>query len=164
MLDQSPGDRRAVEPLLPLLRSRPGDLMVRLVVANTLGAIGDAHALPALLEVLRDDKETDKLRARVAYAIGLIGHPAAIDTLVELLHADPDIAIEAAHALGRISGPRAIGPLVGLLRDNNYETTLAASHALIWIGAQFFRCLKQWRRALALRTASGHSSRLVVRT
>ena len=128
------GDPRAVEHLLPLLHSRRGDLMVRLIVAKALGEIGDPRALPGLLDVLRNNEETDTLRARAAYATGLIGDPTAVDTLVGLLDADPDIAIQAAHALGRIGDPRAIGPLIALLRNNYYETTLAASNALIWIG------------------------------
>jgi hypothetical protein len=128
------GDPRAVEHLLPVLRSRRRDFMVRLVVATALGEIGDPRALPDLLDILRNDKETDTLRARAAFATGLIGDPAAVDTLVGLLYADPDIAVQAAHALGRIGDPRAIGPLVDLLPKNDYETTLAASNALIWIG------------------------------
>ena len=98
------GDKRATEALLPLVRHRGADFVLRLAATYALGEIADPRAFQDLLDILRNEEESVRLRT------------------------------QAAHALGRSGDLRAIGPLVELLRDNNPEITLAAGKALMSIG------------------------------
>ena len=54
------GDKRAVQPLIQILKTDP-DPMVRNTAAYALGGIGDPIAIPALIETLDNDHERDEL-------------------------------------------------------------------------------------------------------
>jgi HEAT repeat protein len=82
--------------------------------------------------------QTSSDRRHAARALGHIGDPQAIEALERVLQTPdetlPSVSAEAAYALGRIGNERSIEPLVKALGTGNRETTLAASHALVWFG------------------------------
>ena len=54
------GDRRAVEPLIEIVHTEPGD--VRCYAAGALGDLGDQKAFEPLLDLLMDEDDTDGAR------------------------------------------------------------------------------------------------------
>ncbi len=117
------GDRRAVLPLIDLLRSaKPGTLTeaafdifasVRARAAEALGLLGDKQAVEPLIEALAD--EDPSTRGTAVKALGRLRDLRAVEPLIASLHADkypwtPNI-------LGNLGDPRAVEPLLDELED-----------------------------------------------
>lgn len=107
------GDRRAVPPLLDLLRvigedGRAGDEQVRPLVLSALGDLagpGDRGVFDAVREVLGDERRTVVERATAALTLGRLGDPAAVELLVRLARAgeaEPMIRLSAIQAVGEL--------------------------------------------------------------
>ena len=112
------GDRRAVEPLIALLRDEHKD--VRRSAADALGALGDLQAVKPLIALLRDED----VREAAAEAIIALGDPSAVEPLFALFQdedEDEDVRGEAAWVLGALGDPSvfewALALLDALSRD-----------------------------------------------
>jgi len=125
------GDRRAVEHLLPLARSKSYSL--RLTAIEALGLLGDARAAGAVMAALNvDDART---RATAADALGRIGDRQATPAVIDLLDdASESVRLAAIEALGALRDPRAVGALVGVLDDEAATRRIAAARALGSLG------------------------------
>ena len=78
------GDRRALDPLLDLLKSK--DYRTAGFAAQALGYLGDADAEPHLIEVLRGDNGWCQVKASVA--LGKFGSAKALPALEKLAKCD----------------------------------------------------------------------------
>ena len=109
-------DRRAIDPLLGILRDPSEDGQVRMGAACSLGALGDASAVEPLIETMREDmKMRTGILAACIGALGELKDPRAVPILLKALgnRADDWIYREmAARALGEIGDARAVGPLL----------------------------------------------------
>jgi HEAT repeat protein len=136
------GDRKAVDPLLALLKGPvPRNIDVasyHSALAIALGMLGDRRALAPLLAVLNEPAiiEPANLSARGAVigGLGSLGDPGAFDTVLHVLvnqQENMSVRALAARAIGRLDRSRAVEPLLTLLkspvpRDANELTTSAA--------------------------------------
>ena len=101
------GDRRAVEPLIELLKDID---QVQICSVEALGKIGDKRAVKPLIELLNNGDNF--VRKYVANALGYIGDERAVEPLIELLNnGSPRERTCAANALHQIGGERAIKAL-----------------------------------------------------
>ena len=112
--------RRAVEPLIELLKNQ--DFDVRCNAAMALGDIGDARAVPALIEGLEDNP-------MVFSALGKIGDARTVPLLLDGLRqgrfrklVNEECVMEA---LGDIGDARAVPLLIEALKDALLEKELA---------------------------------------
>ena len=131
-------NQRAVPQLVKVLTLQKYDLdygLLKKTSARALGQIADHRATAMLITLLADPKERDMVKEEAAWALGLIKDTSATPALIEALRYDPDVGVRAAWSLGQIGGAWAIEALVEKFEEGNSELTLAASHALIHIGA-----------------------------
>ena len=137
------GDRRAVLPLMKLLRSAGED--VQKVAAGGLAALGD-EGLRALIGAV--DTGTSTMRGVAAAALGAFEDPRVVPVLVELLE-DPVMenrpaAISSLAALGEL----AFEPLVACLEHESIPRRRSAAAALGEMGDP--RGIGPLRQALAV--------------
>jgi HEAT repeat protein len=129
------GDKRAVEPLIALLRKEnrerektAGEVewyglfrqtSVRYAVVEALGAIARNRA-ERLLETLKD--KDPAVREGIALALGKTLDPKAVEPLIAALK-DPDARTRTAAAIGLeyLRDPRVFEPLVAMLRAEKRE-------------------------------------------
>ena len=129
------GDKRAVEPLIELLRK---DMKKRTGLwANAIGALGelgDSRATPVLTEAL-NKREDDWLgREMAARALGSIGDADAVESLLSASYF-VETRDSAIWALAEIADARAIEILISALDEaENQDTVQAAMEGLIKIG------------------------------
>ena len=91
------GDRRAVEPLINMLKDF--DSVLTMIAAVSLGKIGDKGAVKPLIDMLMDD---DKSKSSAAVrALGEIGDPLAIPSLIKCLK-DESLRQGSFESLGEI--------------------------------------------------------------
>jgi HEAT repeat protein len=132
--------RSAVPELLKILQ---GDaLEPRLLVIETLGAIGGANkeVVTALAQALAD--RDGEVSQQAALALGLLG-PAAVEAVPELRktlmgNRDGDVRAAAAHALGDVGAAAcpAIPDLLRSLKDSDELVRQWSAYALGEIGPQ----------------------------
>ncbi len=118
-------DKRAVEPLVELLRSEqsPEAYMSLHFVVRTLGRIGDKKATKPLIEFFSSDQPFVR-REVIAEAFGEIGDQEATEILIDSLKASSHwLRQEAAKSLGQIGATRATGQLLQLLKSDEDENT-----------------------------------------
>lgn len=123
------GDRRAVEPLLALLRNAETEPALRLEAVTALGALKAPPAFDLLLDYLVDPWPT--LRAAAFGALAAIDPDGFIGVL-SAMDVDPDWTVRAAvaTALGTL-GERGAGPLAPYLSDSDQRVIPAALRALV---------------------------------
>lgn len=96
------GDRRAVEPLMEILRTseEPGLLEAS---AEALGRLRDEEAVPALSKVL--ERGTVAARRNAVGALGSIGGKEAVAALKEIAARDPSMGVRqyAQNTLGQLA-------------------------------------------------------------
>ncbi len=151
-------DRRAVEPIITMLRSVGFEY--RQQAAEALGDIGDVRASGPLIESLKD--KIPIVRIKSAEALGKIGHQKAIEGLVGALNDTFwQVRKNAAEALGKIGNDRATGPLINALRDAYKGVRQSAAEALCKIGMPAVEQLMQsvndndWRVQTSIITILG---------
>ena len=137
------GDRRAVEPLIALLKTGEcGDVRfnVRAEAAKALGQLGDARAVEPLMASLADDDGATRTSA--LEALGRLGDQRAVEPLLAELEplrraptvsgsapADPAARWLAIYryyvirALGKLGDPRAVS-LLEWIRAHEHEPVL----------------------------------------
>ncbi|MDP8233546.1 MAG: HEAT repeat domain-containing protein [Candidatus Saelkia tenebricola] len=143
-------DKRAVEPLIVILKNSDENIRERAVEA--LGRIGDLRGVEPLIEILKDEKCCVRISAvkalrnlgykplsnseKIFYLIASqdwneiakIGE-TAIEPLINIMK-DEAIRDRAAEALGKIGSARSVEPLITLLNDKNYMVRISAAEAL----------------------------------
>ncbi|MFB0563700.1 MAG: HEAT repeat domain-containing protein [Candidatus Lokiarchaeia archaeon] len=130
------GDRRAVEPLIRVLKDKGSD--IRQWAAYALGELGDLRALDPLLQALRDTEW--EVRKKATIALGKLGDVSAVEPLIQVLNDENwEVRWRAAEALGKLGDGRAAEHLVLLLRekdprDEEGEVLRAAAEALDKLG------------------------------
>ena len=138
------GDKRAVEPLMGVLKDIGEDMLVRGSAANALVEIGEPAVRP-LIKALRD--EDVEVRWNAAAALGKIGDRRAVKPLIKALK-DDDIIVRlfAAGALGDIGDERAVESLIEELKDEGEDVRRNAAEALEKItGEDFGEEHSKWR-------------------
>ena len=127
--------RPAVEPLIPLLKTRiPKDEGFPVNVASLLGSIDDPRAVPELLEQMNDVK-VPGLRRQVVRSLTAIADKRATIPVLKLSYEDPQMVLECITAFGEFRDPRAVPRLVELLSHLDAEVPPAAVGALHKIGS-----------------------------
>lgn len=146
------GDRRAVDPLIPVLGDKRSQ--VRKATASALERLGEPlgkwiheglnYSREAMAELSkRKDPRTiapllkalesgdGNLREAAAWNLWSIGDPGTVDPLIGALR-DPEgnVRVAAAWALEKIGTPRIVDPLLVALRDYNYRVREAAAWGL----------------------------------
>jgi HEAT repeats len=109
------GDRRAVDPLIEVLKQRDPDPETLIYSVWALGAIGDPKALPILLTLA--GSEDSGVRKAVVHSLGALPSPearAALETALD--DATPDVRWNAAIALAR-EGDDAAKPVLLRMLD-----------------------------------------------
>lgn len=131
-------DKRAVEPLIALLRYEYSNISEHQVAAAwALGEIGDVRAVEALIGQV----PSSWLSTAALDAIGRIGAAEAVPLLVERLRDPkiwwtyPDLA-RAARTLGEIGDPGAIDVLSEMLlaQERSASLKLARHRPITWTG------------------------------
>lgn len=116
-------DKRAIEPLLTILKNK--ELSLREEAVKALGQIGDQKVVKPLISVLQNEKNS-KLRGQTIRALGLTKDKRAVEPLLEALQreiqkprsdANITIIVEIAGALGKIKNERAITHLMSLYNE-----------------------------------------------
>lgn len=111
---------------------------VRLMMAETLGAIGDKRAVPVLIKVMEQTTETQPVAVHraAAKALGRIADPSAVDALLTVTFRVPDaptttnIGMRSKQALAAIGEP-AVPKVLQMLRgDHEAVQDLAAKNAV----------------------------------
>jgi len=117
---------------------------VRVLMAETLGAIGSPKAVPVLMSSLEQtvEKQPVAVHRKVADALGLIGDPRAVDPLLTAMYRVPDaptttnIAERVKVALAAIGEP-AVPRVLAMLKGEHQEVQkLAAAAGLSQINIQ----------------------------
>ncbi len=111
---------------------------VRLMMAETLGAIGDKRAVPVLIKVMEQTTEVQPVAVHraAAKALGRISDPSAVDALLTVTFRVPDaptttnIGMRAKQALAAIGEP-AVPKVLQMLRGDHQEVQdLAAKNGV----------------------------------
>ncbi len=128
------GDKRAVEPLIAVLKPardrRQHGLLT--AAAEALGELGDRRAAKPLLALL---EQPYGARRELARALGKVGGSVARDALMRLAKSeDSQARAWAAEGLGLLGDPGAVHTLVDLLRDRSPTTRFRAAEALRSLG------------------------------
>jgi len=116
------GDKRAVQPLMDVLRDGEQYWFLRSNAAEALGRIGDKRAVSVLIGALKDDNSS--VRSAAAEALGKLGDARATTPLFSALNDEDNyVRWRAACALGRIGDERATS-----LLTNMWSTTGSYEH------------------------------------
>ena len=134
------GDRRAVLPLIDLLRTgEAGDVFanVRARAAEALGRLGDPQAVEPLIAALTDeDAET---RAKAIEALGRLGDPRAVEPLIAATRAMRNPS--GATILGNLGDRRAVAPLLADLEPLRQEAE-PSPPAVPWQGSYYYYIIR----------------------
>jgi len=127
-------DRRAVEPLIPLLAD--ADANVRLAAVESLGRLRWLGRQPAVAKIIPLAEDDDPaMRIKAVEALGRLADHRATDVLVKnLTHADAPVRLAAAKALAQVKDARAVGPLIEYLKRDEPQRRVRQS-AILALGA-----------------------------
>lgn len=129
MAFRSLGDRRAVGPLITLLRG--GSPHVRIAAAVALGEMKDSCAVESLLNLIVD--EVPDVSRAAARALGELKDARAVEPLLRLMTDErPYVLRAAAWVLGELGEASTVEPLLDLLVNESPITRLSAAWALRW--------------------------------
>jgi len=125
------GDKRAVPPLIEMLRDADADIRAR--AAGALGRLGDRTALEPLLSVLKDKVSVVQLNA--ISSLGKLGDPRAAEPLCEVLFhdcwgRDHSVLVEAAEVLCRLLGPRVLEAMAKEPGNDRWAAQQAIAEAI----------------------------------
>jgi HEAT repeat protein len=128
------GDKRAIEPLLRILRNKESNDMLQQTAGLALGYL-KPRAVPSLIHKLNDTSEEPYVRAWIAEALGAIGDMRAIPPLMRALRDSSSAVRErTADALGRFGSPKPVKALIAALNDNDNLVKCSALWSLGQIG------------------------------
>jgi HEAT repeat protein len=132
-------DKRAVDPLLPILAHR--DPQVVELTLKALAEIGDPRALDAIKPLMERISWPDRgVRAAAIRAIGRLGGEKAVPLIIAQLTREkgnlPELVGGICQTLGEARDPRAVEPLVKVLLTADWkEHRASAAMALARLGA-----------------------------
>lgn len=128
------GDKRAVEPLIALLKN--GDRYERSSAAKALAKLGDKRAVEPLIGCLMDH-QYGVLHA-AGEALAKLGDKRAVEPLIVCLKdQDRNLRWVATEALGNLGDERAVEPLIGclkLMKDQELYVVFHTAEALGKLG------------------------------
>lgn len=112
------------------------DGRLRMMMCQTLGALGDKKAVPVLIKVMEQERDTQPVTVHraAAEALGRIGDPAAVDALLTVTFRVPDaptttnIGEKAKLALVAIGEPAVPGVMKMLRGEHGEVQKLAAQN------------------------------------
>jgi HEAT repeat protein len=135
------GDRRAVLPLIDLLRTgEAGDVFanVRARAAEALGRIGDPRAVEPLIAALADeDLETC---AKATEALGRLGDLRAVEPLIAATRAMRNPS--GATILGNLGDRRAVEPLLAELEPLRRPQAVPSRPAVPWQANYYYYVIR----------------------
>ncbi len=153
MADPTPISDAELQRLLAQLRSH--DVTVRSDAALQLGKLGDERAAQALIEALADPDEY--VRKSAVTALRRIGGPVAMEGLRRALaDRSEQVVLQAVNGLRDMRDRDAVEPLIRVLTRRERSLQLAATDALIRIGADAVLPLMGAFRDRALRRRIGN--------
>jgi HEAT repeat protein len=125
-------DKRAVEPLIPLLRDPVP--AVQLAALNALVRFRDHKTAEPLMQLLSLPDE--KIRERAVFGLGELHVQFAVPALIILLTtaASPRLRWEIVVALGKLGSSEAVPALIDVLQDEDVSISGSAVNALRQIG------------------------------
>lgn len=121
------GDKRAIEPLIKMVRDRDIDGMERRIGVSELGELGGAEVFEFLKQVINDPTEEAGVRSWAAESLGKSGE-ASFPILFEAFK-DDKLRYGAAGGFA-LAGDVAIGPLTEALDNPNSKIREGAATAL----------------------------------
>ena len=121
------GDRRAIEPLIEILKDQTSG--VRGQAATVLGDFKDPRAIEPLIAALKAPGEVSSLTA--ATALAKIGSPAVESLIAALKDENSTVRYFAISALGDISDPRVSDLLLNALHDGDMQAVANAHRFFI---------------------------------
>ena len=117
-----------------IARLRSPDVTVRSDAAHQLGKMGDERAVAALAEAVQDSDEY--VRKSAVMALRRIGGPVAMEALrVALADRSEQVVLQAVNGLRDMRDRGAVEPLIRVLARRERSLQLAATDALVRIGA-----------------------------
>lgn len=138
-----------------LARLRSHDVTVRSDAAHYLGKLGDDRAVGALAEALADADEY--VRKSAVMALRRIGGPVAMEALrAALMDRSEQVVLQAVNGLRDMRDRGAVEPLIRVLARRERSLQLAATDALIRIGAEAVAPLMEAFKDRALRRRIGN--------
>jgi len=119
-------DKKALEPLIKILKDKKETISVRSASAKTLGRIGGKEALSAVVSIANENVDNEIFQAAVLRALGNIGTTANLSLINKRLkHKNPFIRTVAARTLYKLSidnkKPDIILPLIEMIDDAQFE-------------------------------------------
>ena len=124
------GDKRAVDPLLTMLRDEGEHPWLRWEVARALGKLEDTRVVPTLIKTLSHEKAP--VRMGSACALGWLGDTRAVAPLINALADDvAGVRVDVCDALHDLGDKRARDPLRTLLKTETDEKVIAAADKAI---------------------------------
>ena len=134
---------------------RSTDVTVRSDAAHHLGKLGDERAVEALAEALSDSDEY--VRKSAVMALRRIGGSAAMEALrTPLLDRSEQVVLQAVNGLRDMRDRGAVEPLIRVLTRRERSLQLAATDALVRIGADAVAPLMEAFKDRALRRRIGN--------
>jgi len=126
------GDRRAIEPLIQMLRA--AHVLLRMNAAKALVKFNEPQVITALLESLNDRDEL--VQSWVLTSLGALGNREVVRPIVAFLEhtPSPDMRYMAIRALGSLGDPQAIVHILPYRDDENHHVRADASKALASLG------------------------------
>jgi HEAT repeat protein len=138
-----------------LTQLRSNDVTLRSDAAHQLGKLGDERAVEALVEALSDSDEY--VRKSAVTALRRIGGPASMEGLRRALaDRSEQVVLQAVNGLRDMRDREAVEPLVRVLTRRERSLQLAATDALIRIGADAVAPLMEAFKDRALRRRIGN--------
>lgn len=153
MPESTPVSDAEITKWLTQLRSH--DVTLRSDAAHQLGKLGDERAVEALVEALADSDEY--VRKSVVTALRRIGGPAAMTGLrTALADRSEQVVLQAVNGLRDMRDREAVEPLIRVLTRRERSLQLAATDALIRIGADAVGPLMEAFKDRGLRRRIGN--------
>src|SRR3989442_5618051 len=138
-----------------LTQLRSNDVTLRSDAAHQLGKLGDERAVPVLVEALSDSDEY--VRKSAVTALRRIGGPAAMEGLRQALaDRSEQVVLQAVNGLRDMRDREAVEPLIRVLTRRERSLQLAATDALIRIGADAVGPLMEAFKDRAVRRRIGN--------
>lgn len=129
-------DRRALKPLIEMLKEKPRNHENAAAICEVLGFLQDQRSLPVLHRLAVKGNELE--RPAAIAAIGEIGAPWSRDIIYEVLSDKSEsVRRQAVLALGKIGTAKDTPRLFSLLiNDQNADVNRAAYAAIVCIGEE----------------------------
>jgi HEAT repeat protein len=114
------GDRKAVEPLIGILKDPTEGWGMKMAVATALGELHDERAIEPLEALATRGETLEADAATIAIAI-IRGDPPRLIELLEAKKGELASRVSAIKELGKLGDERAVEPLIRMLNQKNYD-------------------------------------------